>query len=86
LVFIVWLIGKGGVILILPFFYLHLDYTNQKTNIMILPMYTEDEREELKKKFNKSIAQLGQIKDKESDTYKKLYEEVKNIYEIIHDL
>jgi len=24
LVFIVWLIGKGGVILILPFFYLHL--------------------------------------------------------------
>ena len=53
---------------------------------MILPMYTENEREELKKEFNKSIAQLGQIKDKESDTYKKLYEKVKNIYEIIHDL
>lgn len=53
---------------------------------MILPMYTEDEREELKKEFNKSIAQLKQIKDKESKEYKRLDEETTNLYEIIYDL
>ena len=53
---------------------------------MILPMYTEDERGNLKEKFNKLIAKLEQIKDKESEEYKRLDEETTNLYAIINDL
>lgn len=53
---------------------------------MILPMYTKDERENLKDKFFQLIARLEQIKDEQSDEYKNLDEEITSLYNIIHDL
>lgn len=53
---------------------------------MILPMYTESERKDLKKELNKLISHLDKIEDVESDSYKKKYEEALNLYEIINDL
>lgn len=54
--------------------------------MLILPMYTDDERVELEKKFKIKIEKLNLIKDKNSKEYKELQEETKLMYEIIHGL
>ena len=53
---------------------------------MILPMYTEDERHELKQELQVLNEKLNLIEDKQSKEYNELNEEATRLYEIIHDL
>jgi len=52
----------------------------------ILPMYTENERHDMKQELDIMLNKLNLIEDKESKEYKELNEEATRTYEIIHDL
>lgn len=54
--------------------------------MLILPMYTDNERHDMKEELRVKIAKLNLIEDKQSKEYKELDEETTAMYEMIHGL